>query len=172
MTKSQTPRARNSKDRVVVVNPSGPHHRDKCRTWVNASNTTSRGAPIEREITISRSLAARSPPLLVVVIVWSLLPRVLQLLHVLVQPVEARAPEPLEAAHPLVDRPQPPGVQAVQPLLAPPVDAARAPRTPVPCRRCLPAWWTRTSPTSRSTRRCLDVCGWVIPRFRASSVTG
>ena len=46
----------------------------------------------------------------------------LQLLHVLVQPVEAPAPEPLEAAHPLVDRPQPAGVQAVQPLLARPAD--------------------------------------------------
>src|SRR5262249_51698309 len=94
----------------------------------NASNTRSRGAPITREITISRSAAAcaSSPPLLVVAIVWSLLPCLLQLLHVLVQPVEALAPEPLEAAHPLVDRPQPAGVQAVQPLLARPTDPAPA----------------------------------------------
>jgi alkanesulfonate monooxygenase SsuD/methylene tetrahydromethanopterin reductase-like flavin-dependent oxidoreductase (luciferase family) len=28
---------------VVVVNPSGPHHRDRCCTSVNASNTSSRG---------------------------------------------------------------------------------------------------------------------------------
>src|SRR5215218_725901 len=136
--KSHSPPARNSKDRVVVVNPSGPHHRDRCRTCVNASNTNSRGAPMAREITISRSAVAwsGSPPLLVVAIVWSLLPCLLQLLHVLVQPVEALAPEPLEAAHPLVDRPQPAGVQADS--------------------RCLPAPRTRTSPTSRSTRRCLD----------------
>src|SRR3954462_12058286 len=115
MTKSQTPPTRNSKDRVVVVNPSGPHHRDRCRTCVNASNTSSRGAPMAREITISRSVVVRSgsAPLLVVVIRWFLLPCLVQISHVLVQPVEALAPEPLEAAHPLVDRPQPAGVQAV-----------------------------------------------------------
>src|SRR5262249_43499466 len=94
------------------------------RTRVYASNTSSRGASITREITISRSAVAcaGSPPLLVVAIVWSLLPCLFQLLHVLVQPVEAVAPEPLAAAHPLVDRPQPAGVQAVQPLLARPAD--------------------------------------------------
>src|SRR3954463_4602967 len=103
MTKSHTPPTRNSKDRVVVVNPSGPHHRDRCRTCVNASNTSSRGALMTRDITISRSAVAcsGSPPLLVVAIRWSLLPRLFQVLHVLVQPVEAPAPEPLEAAHPL-----------------------------------------------------------------------
>src|SRR5215203_439425 len=124
ITKSHSPPTRNSKDRVVVVKPSGPHHRDRCRTRVNASNTSSRGAPITREITISLSAVAcaGSPPLLIVAIVWSLLPCLLQLLHVLVQPVEALAPEPLEAAHPLVDRPQPAGVQAVEPLLARPAD--------------------------------------------------
>src|SRR5207302_3252656 len=89
-----------------------------------SSNTSSRGSPITREITISRSAVgcAGSPPLLVVAIVWSRLPCLLQLLDVLVEPVEALAPEPLEAAHPLVDRPQPAGVQAVQPLLARPTD--------------------------------------------------
>jgi len=40
---------------VVVVNPSGPHHCDRCRTSVNASNTTSHEALMTREITISRS---------------------------------------------------------------------------------------------------------------------
>src|SRR5580698_5167726 len=114
MTKSQSAPGRNSKDRVVVVNPFGPHHRDRCRTRVNASNTSSRGAPITREITISRSAVACSPSLLVSVIEWSLLRLLLQLLHVLIQPAEALAPEPLEAAHPLADRPQPAGVQAVQ----------------------------------------------------------
>src|SRR5262245_17592002 len=106
----------------MVVKPSGPHHRDRCRTRVNASNTSSRGAPITREITISRSsvACAGSPPLLVIAIWCSLLPCLLQLLHVLLQPIEALAPEPLEAADPLVDRKQPTGVQAVQPLLARP----------------------------------------------------
>src|SRR3954452_19878839 len=113
MTKSHSPPARNSNDRVVVVNPSGPHHRDRCRTCVNASNTSSRGAPISREISISRSAVECADSLLVVAIVWSLLRCLLQLLHVLVQPVQALAPEPFEAAHPLVDRPQPAGVQAV-----------------------------------------------------------
>src|SRR3954452_14429985 len=124
MTKSHTPPTRNSKDRVVVVNPSGPHQRDRCRTCVNASNTSSRGEPMAREITISRSAVARSgsAPLLVVVIRWFLLPCLFQISHVLVQTVEALAPEPLEAAHPLVDRPQSGGIQAVQPLLAHPAD--------------------------------------------------
>jgi len=44
--------------RVVVVNPSGPHHRDRCRTSVNASNNSSRGASMTREMTISRSAIA------------------------------------------------------------------------------------------------------------------
>src|SRR5262245_62372022 len=120
MTKFHSPPTRKSKDRVAVVKPSGPHHRDRCRTRENASNTNSRGAPITREITISRSAVgcAASPPLLDVAILWSLLPCLLQLLRVLGQPVEALAPEPLEAAHPLVDRPQSPSVQAVQPLFA------------------------------------------------------
>src|SRR5690348_16582155 len=121
MTKSHSPPARNSKDRVVVVNPSGPHHRDRCRTSVNASNTSSRGAPMSRESTISRSAVvwAASPPLLVLVIRSFLL---FQISHVVVKPVESLMPEFLEAAHPLVDRPQPVGVQAVQPLFPGPAD--------------------------------------------------
>src|SRR5262245_10065551 len=59
---------------------------------------------------------------LVVATGWSLPPRLRQLPHVRVQPVEAPAPEPLEAAHPRADRPQPAGVQLVQPLLARPAD--------------------------------------------------
>jgi hypothetical protein len=58
ITKSHSPPTRNSNARVVVVNPSGPHHRDRCRTSVNASNTSSRGALMTREITISRSAVA------------------------------------------------------------------------------------------------------------------
>src|SRR5215470_11232911 len=110
---------RNSNARVVVVKPSGPHHRDRCRTSVNASNTSSRGALITREITISRSAVAcaGSPPLLVVAIVWPLLPCLPQFLHVRVQPVEALVPEPLEPAGPLVNRSQPTGVKAIQALL-------------------------------------------------------
>ena len=32
ITKVHSPPTRNSNARVVVVNPSGPHHRDRCRT--------------------------------------------------------------------------------------------------------------------------------------------
>src|SRR5215468_8198381 len=118
MTKSQAPPTRNSKDRVVVENPSGPHHRDRCRTCVNASNTNSGGALMTRDITISRSAVpcSGSPPLLVVAIRCFLPLCLFQVLHVLLQPVEAPAPEPLEATQPLAHRPQPAGVQVVQPL--------------------------------------------------------
>src|ERR1043166_2459059 len=46
ITKSHTPPTRNSNARVVGGNPSGPHHRDRCRTSVNAWNTTSDSGPI------------------------------------------------------------------------------------------------------------------------------
>src|SRR5438132_410860 len=120
MTKSHSPPTRNSNDFVVVVNPSGPHHRDRCRTSVNASNTTSRGALMTREITISRSAVAdcAGAPRPVALIKLILLPCLLEVLHVLVQPVEALVPEPLEPAGPLVNRSQPAGVKAVQALLA------------------------------------------------------
>jgi hypothetical protein len=42
----------------VVVNPSGPRHRERRRAAVNASNTGSRGALMNREITISRPAVA------------------------------------------------------------------------------------------------------------------
>src|SRR6476469_6440838 len=49
----------------------------------------------------------------------SILPScLLEVLRVLVQPVEALVPEPLEPAGPLVNRSQSAGVEAVQPLLA------------------------------------------------------
>src|SRR5882672_7491645 len=56
----------------------------------------------------------------------------------------------------------------------PPVHSwtGRSPRASRPYRRCLPALRSRTSPTSRSTRRCLDAPGWVIPSSWANSVTG
>src|SRR6185369_12382097 len=95
ITKSQAPPTRNSQDRVVVENPSGPHHRDRCRTCVNASNTSSRGARMSRDTTISRSAVAcvfSPPPPLLVVAIPSFLPLCLfQVLHVLVEPVEAPA---------------------------------------------------------------------------------
>ncbi len=56
----------------------------------------------------------------------------------------------------------------------PPVHSwtGRSPRASRPYRRCLPALRSRTSPTSRSTRRCLDAPGWAIPSSWANSVTG
>src|SRR5579871_4201842 len=47
-----------------------------------------------------------------------LLTRLLEALHVLIEPVEALVPEPFEPASPLVNRSQPAGVEAVQTLLA------------------------------------------------------
>src|SRR6202023_1649638 len=47
-----------------------------------------------------------------------LLPCLLEVLHVLVEPVEALVPEPLEPAGPLVNRSQPAGVKAVEASLA------------------------------------------------------
>ena len=121
---------------------------------MNASNTSSRGAVMTREITISRSAVADCAGVLVLVVARSATPRfcLLEVLDVRVQPVEALVPEPLEPAGPLVDRSQPAGVEAVQALLA--------------------VLRSRTSPTSRSTRRCLDAPGWVIPSSWANSVTG
>src|SRR6202165_2789117 len=120
MMKSQTPPGRNSNARVVVVNPFGPHHRLRCLTSVNASNTRRRGPSMIRETTISRSeilraLGADATSLLLV----------LKLLHVLVQPVEALAPELLEPASPLVDRLEATRLEAVEP---PPSRAADSPQ--------------------------------------------
>src|SRR5215217_3942075 len=39
-------------------------------------------------------------------------------------------------------------------------------------RRCRPASRTSTAPTSRSTRRCFDTCGWPSPSARTRSLTG
>src|SRR5688572_14473659 len=38
--------------------------------------------------------------------------------------------------------------------------------------RCRPSSRTSTAPTSRSTRRCLDTCGWARPSSRTRSFTG
>src|SRR5688500_14638678 len=38
--------------------------------------------------------------------------------------------------------------------------------------RCRPSSRTSTAPTSRSTRRCLDTCGWARPSSATRSLTG
>src|SRR5215218_7525747 len=38
--------------------------------------------------------------------------------------------------------------------------------------RCRPSSRTSTAPTARSTRRCLDTCGWASPSTRTRSFTG
>ena len=108
----------------MVVNPSGPHHRDRCRT---SRERLEHQLPWGADDPGDHDLAVRGRVLGLAAATgrrhrWFLLPCLFQVLHVLVQPVEALAPEPLEAAQPLVDRPQPAGVQAVQPLLARPAD--------------------------------------------------
>ena len=91
-SRSPTPRRRGTRTTgVVVVNPSGPHHRDRCRTSVNASNSSSRGASMSREMTISRSAVAdcAGAPLVPSRSSALLLPCLLEVLHVCVQPVES-----------------------------------------------------------------------------------
>src|SRR5690606_41371726 len=106
MTKSQTPPSLNSEARGVVVNPSGPHQRDRCFTAVNASNTTSRGASMVRAKTISRSAVADCAALPLGVMAGLLLGGCLELLDVGVQSVEAVGPERREPACPPVHRTQ------------------------------------------------------------------
>src|SRR4051812_22522355 len=55
MVNRHTPPGRTSISRVVVVNPSGPHHLAICLASVHAANTRSRGASTVRVMTISRS---------------------------------------------------------------------------------------------------------------------
>src|SRR3977135_488189 len=121
MMKAQTPPGRNSKVRVVVVNPFGPQPRPRCAGSVNASNTSRRGPWMVREMMNSRSAAIG---LLFANVIAVLL--ALKLLHVLVEPVEALAPELFEPADPLVDRLQAARVEAVEPVLTHPTDAHEA----------------------------------------------
>src|SRR4051812_46880431 len=44
MTKRHTPPSRNSNERVVIENPSGPHHSARCSGIVHALKTSARGA--------------------------------------------------------------------------------------------------------------------------------
>src|SRR4249919_2229021 len=60
MTNRHFPPGRRSKLCVVVVNPFGPHHSDKCLGSVNAANTSSRGASNTRVPMIERGSCARS----------------------------------------------------------------------------------------------------------------
>src|SRR5262245_20626583 len=153
--KIHSPPTRNSNARVVVVNPVGPHHCDRCRTSVNASNTSSRGASMTREITISRSAVAVSagPSRPVAAIVHDSCSR-----GVLSFCTYASSRSKLW----------------LQNRSKPPVNSwtGRSPRASRAYRRCLPALRSRTRPTSRSTLRCLEAPGWVIPSSWASSVTG
>src|SRR3977135_949377 len=123
MMKAQTPPGRNSKVRVVVVNPFGPQPRPRCAGSVNASNTSRRGPWMVREMMNSRSAATG---LLFANVIAVLL--ALKLLHVLVEPVEASAPELFEPADPLVDRLQAARVGAGEPGLARPPGAPRGHR--------------------------------------------
>ncbi len=58
IAKTHSPPTRNSNASVVVVNPSGPHQCARCRASVNASKTSSLGASMRREMTISLSVVA------------------------------------------------------------------------------------------------------------------
>src|SRR4249919_2529256 len=110
MMNSQTPPGRNANWCVVVVKPSGPHHRAKCFASVNARKTMDRGPPIVRVTTISRSDAAAS-----LRVVTGLL--LLELLDEFIEAVEALVPELLEPADPRMDRLEPSRVERIETLL-------------------------------------------------------
>src|SRR5512138_2328868 len=79
---------------VVVRNPSGPHQLLTCALFVNASNTSSRGAANVRRRMISRSPPRTSnagPPRTSLLFIFP--SPLLQSLKVIVQPLEAPRPE-------------------------------------------------------------------------------
>src|SRR5690606_19610647 len=111
MVNSHSPPGRKSNDLVVVVNPFGPHQRERCSSVVNASNTNRRGASMNRSTTISRSYVVSG---------CSISPFLsLQFLGIRLETVESLAPEPLEAAGPFVHFPQTTGAQAVEAMPTP-----------------------------------------------------
>src|SRR5690606_38695746 len=106
MVNTHSPPGPNSNESVVVVNPSGPHHRARCSASEKDSNTKRRGASISRSMTISRSRA---------VLGRSMFPFLsFQFLCVCLETVERSLPEALEAADPLVDPTQAASVEAIE----------------------------------------------------------
>src|SRR4051794_14628356 len=95
MTKRQTPPTRKSKLWVVVVKPSGPHHRARCFGSVKQENTTAHGASNTRVPSIALGLLSRSRLLLadIAFLLARLLFFGLQLAQVIVEAVEPLFPE-------------------------------------------------------------------------------
>src|SRR5262245_40291187 len=101
MTKRHTPPGRISNALVVVVNPSGPRHCDRCLGSVHAIHTSSRGASNSRMPTIARGSLSRSRLLLATTLAllgflgilrsrWLRL----QLAQIILQPIEPLLPKP------------------------------------------------------------------------------
>src|SRR5262245_61006117 len=114
MTKRHTPPGRMSNALVVVVNPSGPHHCDRCLGSVHAVHTSSRGASNSRMPTIARGSLSRSMLLLATTLpLLRFLPLLgflgfgrlgLQLAQIILQAVEPLLPKPAVVLEPFIDR--------------------------------------------------------------------
>src|SRR6185437_5944484 len=106
MTKRQTPPGRKSKECVVVVKPSGPHHCARCFASVKAANTSSRGASNTRLPMIERGSLARSmlfPAATFLLLRFGLVRAArLQRLEIIVEPVEPLLPQAAVFLQPVV----------------------------------------------------------------------
>src|ERR1700687_4203233 len=95
MMNRQVPPALTSISCVVTLNPRGPHQWPMCFGSVHALKTSSRGASIRRERTISRSSVFEGfrpvAGLFVAGIFFSLLS--LKLAEIIIQAIEALVPE-------------------------------------------------------------------------------
>src|SRR3954471_23140921 len=101
MTKRQTPPGLKSKALVVVRNPFGPHHSARCLGSVQTDHTSSRGASIRGDPSITFGSDSRSTLLFSVTLLLRLfrLALVLRRLglqrpQIVLQAVQALLPEP------------------------------------------------------------------------------
>src|SRR5579862_1535082 len=96
-----------SKLDVVVVNPFGPHHCAKCFGSVKAEKTSSRGASNSRMPTIDRGSLSRSSLFGAVIVAIFFVIRFgvfgLQLLQIIVEPVETLVVKAAIVLQPIVD---------------------------------------------------------------------
>src|SRR4029078_74993 len=102
MTKRHTPPGFTSILCVVVVKPLGPHHCRTCSGSVQASNTSSCGASISRDRTISRSVGILASAF------WASMPLPFRLLRlhfaeITLQAIETFVPQRPVALEPRVD---------------------------------------------------------------------
>src|SRR5579872_1467460 len=118
MTKRQTPPTLNSKAKVVIEKPVGPHQWARCSAVVKALNTSSRGAAIRRSMTIERasSGSAAAPDAAWAERVIELI-LLLKLLQVVFQAIEAALEELAETDEIFGGLLQPRGLQPARSAL-------------------------------------------------------